>query len=120
MKDSNKKPTTREASDALQVFVGGLPPDTTESQLTEVFKAFGEVRDVRVNAKNFAFVNFDTSDSVQSVMNCADPIVLRGKTLNIEPKRSSGFRSGGRGDRVRGGGQGGTGRLRGGKVPGKR
>ncbi len=106
----------RDAPDSCQIFVGGLPPHATESEVKEVFGLYGNIIEVRVNAKNFAFVVFDNSESVQRIISEKDSIQLRAKHLNIEPKRPSGSRSGPRGGKplLSGGGGGGGGGLGGG------
>ena len=85
--------------------------------MREVFKDFGNVLDVRVNPKNFAFVVFDSAKPVNEVMHLKEPLEIRGKNLNIEAKRAP-RSGGGRGDRDRnrGGAPGGPGgKPRGGK-----
>lgn len=88
---ANAPLTTRSAPDSHQVFVGGLPMNTTENELREVFAQFGNVVEVRVNPKNFGFVVFDNDKSVRDVMASKDasPLQLRDKRLNIEEKRQS-------------------------------
>lgn len=102
--------------DAWQLFVGGLPPQTPDSEIRAVFDGHGKILDVRVNPKNFAFVVFDSPEPVQKIMAIREQFMLNGKRLNIELKRPSsmrygGPRSGGDRDRQRssGGGSGGGG-----------
>ena len=86
-----KKPpmimSAREAPDSYQIFVGGLPPNTSEEELRNTFSKYGIVCDVRINQKNFAFVVFDSSEAVQRVIQ--DKVFVGGKQLNIEQKRPS-------------------------------
>ena len=71
--------------------------------------------DVRLNPKNFAFVVFGSPEPVDKIIaaSAKDRFQLKGKYLNIEPKRSGGGRGPGgyRGDRNKpfggGGGMGG-------------
>ncbi|KAL5488571.1 hypothetical protein EMCRGX_G017533 [Ephydatia muelleri] len=104
-----KKPAPAAAApvipDTFQVFVGGLPSGTTEQDLKGVFEKFGNVTEVRVNSKNFAFVIFDSEDAAKSVITCKEPFYLNTKRLNIEPKKERvpfrgprSFTSGGGGD----------------------
>ncbi len=101
----------RDIPDSCQLFVGGLPANTTEAELRQLFDQFGPVGDIRVNPKNFAFIVFTNPKTVTDLMaNHKNSLEIRGKQLNIEEKRSS--RGGGRGgsgdrDRNRGGGFGG-------------
>lgn len=116
LKDKKSGPTPRDTPDNHQVFVGGLPPNTLESELRDVFKEFGNVLDIRVNAKNFAFVVFDNAKPVTKVMNLKEPLEIRGKNLNIEEKRAPRSGRGGDRDRNRGGAPAGPGgKPRGGK-----
>uniref|UniRef100_A0A0E0MEC4 RRM domain-containing protein n=1 Tax=Oryza punctata TaxID=4537 RepID=A0A0E0MEC4_ORYPU len=55
-----------------EVFIGGLPRDTTEEDLRELCDSFGEIYEVRLmkdketkENKGFAFVNFTAKDSAQ-------------------------------------------------------
>ena len=82
--------------------MGGLPGSTTERDLKPVFEKFGNVVDVRVNPKNFAFVIFDSEDAARAVITCKEPFYLNTKRLNIEPKKE-------RAALARGGGGGGGG-----------
>lgn len=95
-KDSKKVSTLnpRDAPDTYQIFVGGLPSNSTEQDLRSVFADFGSIIEVRVNPKNFAFVVFDNAESVRKVITQKEQISLRSKYLNIEPKRPSAPRSG--------------------------
>ena len=97
--------------DAWQLFVGGLPPQTLDTEIRAVFQGEGNILDVRVNPKNFAFVVFDGPDPVQRIMANKEQFHLNGRRLNIELKRPSamrysGPRSGGGGGGDRGGDRG--------------
>lgn len=81
--------------DAWQLFVGGLPPQTSDADIRSVFEREGTVLDVRVNPKNFAFVIFNGPDPVQKIMSNKDQYQLNGRRLNIELKRPSAMRYGG-------------------------
>ena len=122
-KETSKKGSSnlssREAPDTWQIFVGGLPPNVNESDIREVFGTYESIAEIRVNPKNFAFVVFDGPDPVEKIMSVKDTFQLRGKYLNIEPKRPSSSRGPGgfRGDRNKafgGGGGGMGGKVRGG------
>ncbi len=118
IKDLPPAPTTkkgppafvaRDAPDSYQIFVGGLPPHATDAEVKEVFGTYGNIVEVRINAKNFAFVVFDKAEPVQRIISEKDSIQMRSKHLNIEPKRPSGARSGPRGSKLPLGGGGGGG-----------
>ena len=107
--------SSRDIPGTWQIFVGGLPGQTTEAEIKEVFKDYEPITEVRVNNKNFAFVLFEGPESVERIMKCKESFQMRGKTLNIEPKREKGSAPRGpggyRGERSRGGGMmGGKGR----------
>ena len=89
--------------DTWQLFVGGLPPQTGDYEIRQVFEDQGNILEVRVNPKNFAFVVFDSPEPVQKIMSIRETFQLNGKRLNIELKRPSsmryGPRMGDRGDR---------------------
>ena len=92
--------------DSCQLFVGGLPPQSGDPEIRQVFEEHGNILEVRVNPKNFAFVVFDSPEPVQKIMAIRDTFNLNGKRLNIELKRPSSMRYGGprmggdRGDRM--------------------
>ena len=80
--------------DAWQLFVGGLPPQTGDYEIRQVFEGQGNILEVRVNPKNFAFVVFDSPEPVQKIMAIRETFQVNGKRLNIELKRPSSMRSG--------------------------
>ena len=79
-------------SDAHQLFVGGLPQNTQESELRELFEGFGKVAEVRINRKsstkrNFAFVVFRSIETVKKIL-AMDNIMLRGNIhLSVQEKK---------------------------------
>lgn len=73
----------------MEIFVGNLAPQTTEEQLSELFKAYGEVRSAQVKrdlftgvSKGFGFV--DMPGKQHSINAIAG---LNGKDLNGQPLR---------------------------------
>ena len=102
----------RDTPDSCQIFVGGLPSQTSEAEIRGAFKDYEPIKEVRVNPKNFAFVIFENPDPVERIMKTKEAFTVRGKTLNIEPKKEKGsgprgpFRGG---DKFRGGAGGGMG-----------
>ena len=79
-------------SDAHQLFVGGLPQNTQESELRGLFEGFGKVAEVRINCKsstkrNFAFVVFRSIETVKKIL-AVDNIMLRGNIhLSVQEKK---------------------------------
>lgn len=108
--------TSREAPDAWQIFVGGLPHQASEADIRDVFSSYDTISEVRVNPKNFAFVVFTGPEAVVKIMSEKESFQLKGKTLNIENKRSSAGRGGqgGFGRKPFGSGGGMGGKMRGG------
>lgn len=88
--DSSRR-AARSVPDTYQLFVGGLPPNTTEQELKSVFEQFGRILEIRNNPNNFAFLVFDSEKPVKSILQKKekDPPKIRGKLLNIEKKKPS-------------------------------
>jgi len=93
--------------DSQQLFVGNLPHNCTEDDLSALFSKFGQVIEVRINQKqggrdtntrtgrdgkqtfvpNFGFVVFTEAESVDRAL-AAKPILLNGNhRLNVEEKK---------------------------------
>lgn len=73
----------------MEIFVGNLAPQTTEEELTALFKTFGEVRSAEVKrdlfsgvSKGFGFVDMPGK---QHSLNAITG--LNGKDLNGQPLR---------------------------------
>lgn len=71
----------------MEIFVGNLAPQTTEAELTDLFKAFGEVRSAQVKrdlfsgvSKGFGFIDMPGR---QQSLNAISG--LFGKDLNGKP-----------------------------------
>ena len=88
--DPSRRPN-RSVPDTYQLFVGGLPPSTTEQELRSVFETYGRILEIRNNPNNFAFLVFDSEKPVKSILQKKDrePPKIRGKQLNIEKKKAS-------------------------------
>ena len=90
------------------MFVGGISSTTTESELHQLFSAFGNVKQTKIIqdragvSKGYGFVTFETEEearrlqvrnmrdvsSESSVVSCqvqADNIMLKERKLNIAP-----------------------------------
>uniref|UniRef100_A0A1B0C9D8 Putative rna polymerase ii c-terminal domain-binding protein ra4 corethrella appendiculata n=1 Tax=Lutzomyia longipalpis TaxID=7200 RepID=A0A1B0C9D8_LUTLO len=71
-------PTTRERPPGCRtVFVGGLPENTPEDVIREVFERCGEITTLRLSKKNFCHIRFAFEASVESA------IYLSGYRLRI-------------------------------------
>ncbi|KAF0930952.1 hypothetical protein E2562_038362 [Oryza meyeriana var. granulata] len=71
-----------------EVFIGGLPRDTTEEDLRELCESFGEIYEVRLmkdketkENKGFAFVNFTAKDGAQRAIEELHDKEHKGRTL---------------------------------------
>eukprot|EP00931_Biecheleriopsis_adriatica_P114390 TRINITY_DN900_c0_g1_i14.p1 TRINITY_DN900_c0_g1~~TRINITY_DN900_c0_g1_i14.p1 ORF type:complete len:288 (+),score=54.56 TRINITY_DN900_c0_g1_i14:133-996(+) len=100
----------------IEVFVFGLPPDTTDAHLYRLFSTFGQIspKGCSVNfakdtglCKGFGFVNFLSNESAQLAIESLNGFQFApGKSLRVELK-SEGKRAGGAAGG--GGGKGGAG-----------
>uniref|UniRef100_A0A0D3HK57 RRM domain-containing protein n=1 Tax=Oryza barthii TaxID=65489 RepID=A0A0D3HK57_9ORYZ len=71
-----------------EVFIGGLPRDTTEEDLRELCDSFGEIYEVRLmkdketkENKGFAFVNFTAKEAAQRAIEELHDKEHKGRTL---------------------------------------
>jgi cold-inducible RNA-binding protein len=91
---------------------------TTESELTELFKPFGQITRVRVvmdretgRARGFAFVEMPNDEEAGKAIAALDGAAVGGRNIKVNearPKEAGGFRpGGGGGNRPYGGGGGG-------------
>jgi len=109
----------------MNLFVGNLPPDITETELQEAFKAFGQVATVSIikdkfsgASRGFGFVEMPSKAEAQSAINGLNGTELKGRAITVNESRP---RSDGRGgNRDRRGGGGGGGGFRGGTMGGGR
>lgn len=91
-----------------KVFVGGLDPNTPESEVREYFGQYGTIEDLtlpfdKLNnvRKSFAFITFESEEPVEQL--CANPMhTVGGKSVEVKkatqkPENGFGGRGGGRG-----------------------
>ncbi|MEE3082480.1 MAG: hypothetical protein VX320_00130 [Candidatus Thermoplasmatota archaeon] len=103
----------------MKLFIGGIPYSTTEEQLTEIFSAHGELKEVHIakdkesgNSKGFAFITYKSHKEGAAAIVALKGTQLEGRKLTIQESnrgggRDGGGRGGGRGrDRRGGGGRG--------------
>lgn len=89
-----------------KLYVGNLPYDTGETQLQEMFAAFGQVDSVKVmrdmatgRARGFAFVEMASDDEAQKAVTGLNQTELGGRSLTVnEAKPKPAFAGGGGGD----------------------
>jgi len=97
----------------LNIFVGNLSFNSTESDIRSLFEAYGTVDRVNVvtdrdtgQARGFAFVEMSVDAEGNSAINGLNGRDLNGRTLNINearPKSERGSGGGYRGNNNRGG-----------------
>jgi len=74
-----------------RVFVGGISSTTTESELHQLFSAFGNVKQTKIIqdragvSKGYGFVTFETEEEARRLQVEADNIMLKERKLNIAP-----------------------------------
>jgi RNA recognition motif-containing protein len=93
----------------MKLYVGNLPYNTTESELSDVFAAFGEVESIRIitdrdtgRSKGFGFVELADRAAAEQAMADLNDSELGGRRIKVNEARP-------RNDN-RGGGYGGGGR----------
>ncbi|GAB6020491.1 hypothetical protein CHUAL_003177 [Chamberlinius hualienensis] len=73
-----------------RIFVGGIHTDTTESELYDIFSAYGNVVATKIIgdragvSKGYGFVTFETEEEARRVQN-EENIVLKDRKLNVAP-----------------------------------
>jgi len=88
-----------------KIFVGGLPPNSSEEEIKEIFEPFGPIS--RCDLKGgFCFIEFQDERDADDVLKKADEFTLGGNNLKVERSRG-GDRGGGDRGGGRGGGNGG-------------
>ncbi|XP_069675831.1 uncharacterized protein [Periplaneta americana] len=74
-----------------RVFVGGISGSTTETELAQLFSAYGTVKATKVISdragvsKGYGFVTFETEEEAKRLMRDSECIVLKERKLNIAP-----------------------------------
>ncbi len=101
----------------MNIYVGNLSPDTTETELRDAFAAFGQVQTATIikdrnsgEPRGFGFVEMPARTEAQNAIKSLNGTVLKGRTLNVNEARP----------RTEGGGGGGGGRRSGGGGGGHR
>lgn len=78
----------------MEIFVGNLAPESTESELTELFKAFGQVKSVQIlrelftgASKGFAFVEMPGKAHSLAAIAGLNGRELHGQPLKVNEAR---------------------------------
>lgn len=102
----------------MKIYVGGLPYQADEEQLSQIFTSYGEVTSANIitdrdtgRSKGFGFVEMPDNEAAKKAIAELNEAELGGRTLTVNEARPMGERSGGGGSR---GGYGGGGGSRGG------
>ncbi len=96
-----------------KIFVGGLPYQTDDDQLQQIFSSYGEIASAKVitdrdsgRSKGFGFVEMADDASAQKAIAELHEAELGGRTITVNEARPMEQRSGGGGGDRRGGGGG--------------
>jgi len=78
----------------MEIFVGNLAPETTETQLTDLFKTFGQVKSVQIlhelftgASKGFGFVEMPGKNHSLAAIAGLNGKDLNGKPLKVNEAR---------------------------------
>src|ERR1019366_2521692 len=96
-----------------KIYVGGLPYQTDDEQLSQMFSTYGEIASARVitdrdsgRSKGFGFVEMADDAAAQKAIAELHEAELGGRTITVNEARPMEQRSGGGGGDRRGGGGG--------------
>ena len=101
----NKAREAAKETMGMKLFIGGLPYSTSEEQLTELFVAHGELKEVHIakdketgNSKGFAFVTYKSYKEGEAAIEALKGTKIEGRKLTIQESKPKGGRDrGGRG-----------------------
>lgn len=100
-----------------KLYVGNLPYSVSDSDLSQMFEAHGDVQSAQVimeretgRSKGFGFVEMGSDQEAQAAINALNGQEINGRALTVNEARPREERSGGGGGRGGYGGGGGRGR----------
>lgn len=106
----------------MNIYVGNLMFDVSESTLREAFEEFGQVTEVRLimdkysgKSKGFGFIEMPDKAEAEKAMSEMNGKEFMGRALNVNEAKPKVDRGGGGGRGGYGGGRGGGGRGGGGR-----
>ncbi len=68
-----------------KLYVGNLSYSVSNTQLEELFKEYGQVREVNIiEGKGFGFVEMSSSDEAEKAKNALDGSEFVGRTLRVD------------------------------------
>ena len=89
----------------MKLYVGNLPYDTTETELNDIFAAYGTPSSAKVimdrdtgRSKGFGFVEFEKDAEARAAMEALTGSELGGRSLTVSearPRPESGYARGG-------------------------
>ncbi len=109
----------------IKIYVGGLPYQTDDAQLQQIFSSYGEIASAKVitdretgRSKGFGFVEMNDNEAAKKAIAELHEAELGGRTITVNEARPMEKRGGGGGG-YRGGGGGGRGGYGGGRENGR-
>ena len=101
----NKAREANKETMGMKLFIGGVPYSATEEQLTEIFAAHGELKEVHIakdretgNSRGFAFVTYKSYKEGGAAIEALKGTTIDGRKLTIQESKPKGGRDrGGRG-----------------------
>ena len=90
---------------AKKIYVGNMNYSTTEDELTDIFKQYGEVKDVKIivdrdtyRSKGFAFVEMETEEAADAAISALNNTDLNGRSIKVnaaqdkKPRQNKNYR----------------------------
>ena len=78
----------------MNIYVGNLPHEVTETELQEAFQAFGEVASAKIitdrlsgRSRGFGFVEMPTDGEAEKAIEGLNAKDMKGRTLNVNKAR---------------------------------
>ena len=78
----------------MNIYVGNIPRESTESELRDAFEQYGEVSTVNLikdkytnMLKGFGFVDMPTKTEAESAIQALDGSMLSGRPLTVNPAK---------------------------------
>ena len=98
-----------------KIYVGGLPYQTDDAQLQQIFSSYGDIASAKVitdrdtgRSKGFGFVEMNDDEAAKKAIAELHEAELGGRTITVNEARPMEKRAGGGGGGYRGGGGGGS------------
>ncbi|MBW2623887.1 MAG: RNA-binding protein [Deltaproteobacteria bacterium] len=95
---------------SINIYVGNLPYNTTESDLNELFTGYGDVSSVKIimdrysgKSKGFGFVEMPNRDEAEEAISSLDGREVGDRSIKVNEAKPRPDRRGGGGEHRRGG-----------------